>query len=74
MKKVYVKVKTGKKEENIEVVSENSLKVEIKELPKEGKANLALIKVLSDYYGVPKINVELVKGFRSRNKVFIIKT
>jgi uncharacterized protein (TIGR00251 family) len=34
----------------------------------DGKANLALIEFLADYYKVPKRNVRIEAGLRSRQK------
>jgi uncharacterized protein len=34
----------------------------------EGKANAALIEFLADYFGVPKRNVTIVSGVKSRSK------
>lgn len=34
----------------------------------EGKANAALIEFLAAYYGVPRRNVSIVSGARSRSK------
>ena len=34
----------------------------------EGKANAALIEFLADYFGVPRRNVSIVSGVRSRAK------
>jgi len=72
MKKVFVKVKTGKKEEKVEVLDENSLEVSVKELPIEGRATLAVVSVLSSHFGVSKSKIELIRGSKSKNKVFLI--
>jgi uncharacterized protein (TIGR00251 family) len=34
----------------------------------EGKANAALIEFLADYFGVPRRNVTIVSGAKSRSK------
>ena len=34
----------------------------------EGKANAALIEFLADYFGVPRRNVTIVSGVKSRRK------
>ena len=38
----------------------------------EGKANDALVEFLADYFGVPKRNVRIARGLRSRHKRVII--
>jgi hypothetical protein len=34
----------------------------------KGKANLRLIEVLSEYFGVPKSAIRIIKGWKTRNK------
>jgi hypothetical protein len=50
----------------------DSLKVRIAAPPLEDRANEALVKFLADYFAVPKRNVKLVEGERSREKRFEI--
>ena len=35
----------------------------------EGRANLRLIEMLADYFGVPKSHFRIAKGLKSREKV-----
>jgi uncharacterized protein (TIGR00251 family) len=66
--KIQVKVKPSSK--TAEVSREgNSFIVKVKEPPKEGKANQAVIKLLAEHFGVPQSQVRILSGFRSRNKV-----
>lgn len=46
------------------------LHVYVKEPPLEGKANKAVIATLADYYKTKKGNIFLVKGEKSKNKMF----
>ena len=39
----------------------------------EGKANAALIEFLSGHYGVPKRNVRIAAGLKSRRKRVVIE-
>ena len=66
--KIQVKVKPNSK---IQEVSQegNSFAVKIKEPPREGKANRAVIKLLAEHFDVPKTQISIVSGLRSRNKV-----
>jgi uncharacterized protein (TIGR00251 family) len=72
--KISVKVKPNAKQEKIEKVTESHFLIWVKEKPREGKANKAVIKVLSEYFGVPQSQVVLLKGQASREKIFEIKT
>ena len=44
------------------------LKVRVRALPDKGKANQAVIKLLSKWLNVPKTSLELLSGSRSRQK------
>ena len=73
MKKIYVKVKTRKREEKIVVLNKNAFEIHVKDPAREGRANAKVLKILSEYLNIPKKDIELVKGFKNRNKVFIIQ-
>jgi uncharacterized protein len=66
--KIQVKVKPNSR---IQEVSQegDSFIVKVKEPPKEGKANQAVIKLLAEHFGVPQSQVRILSGFRSKNKV-----
>jgi len=66
--KIQVKVKPSSKTEEISQEGDNFI-VKVKEPPKEGKANQAVIKLLAEHFGVPQSQVRILSGFRSRNKV-----
>jgi len=44
------------------------IKLRLAAPPVEGKANAALIEFLADYFGVPRRNVTIVSGVKSRSK------
>lgn len=71
--KIVVKVIPSAKVEQIQPALDGSLKVWLKARPKEGEANRALIKILSDYYSVPKSQINIISGLTSRNKVVEIE-
>ena len=70
--KIFVKVKPNSKEERLEKMDENNYSVWVKEKPREGRANLAAIKILAEHFGVSKSNVILLKGRTSKQKIFEI--
>ena len=63
-----VKVKPRSKTEELSREGDSFI-VKVKEPPKEGKANQAVIKLLAEHFGVPQSQVRILSGFRSRNKV-----
>ena len=69
---IKVKVFPNSKEEEIIKKSEDSFEVKVIEKPVKGLANRAVINVLSLYFKVPVSRIRLVKGFRERNKIFMI--
>jgi uncharacterized protein (TIGR00251 family) len=69
--KINVKVTPNSKKEDVTSKGDVFL-VRVKEPAREGKANLAVIKVLAGYFGVGKSQVSILSGFASRNKVIEI--
>ncbi|MCB1934329.1 MAG: YggU family protein [Nitrosomonas sp.] len=51
----------------------DAMKIKLAAAPVEGKANLALLKYLADCFEVPRHQVVLKQGEKSRRKVVIIK-
>ena len=72
MKKITVEVKTNKKDNKIEKLSQTLYQVNIKSSPVEGKANKELISVMADYFHLPKSQVEIKVGKTSKTKVLVI--
>ena len=66
--KIQVKVKPNSRTEELSREGDSFI-VKVKEPPKEGKANQALIKLLAEHFGVPQSQVRILSGFRSGNKV-----
>jgi len=70
--KFFVTVKPKSREEKVEK-TERGYIVYVKEQPIENKANIALIKLLSEYFNVPKSHVNIISGMKSRQKIIEIK-
>jgi uncharacterized protein (TIGR00251 family) len=66
--KIQVKVKPNSRTEEL-IQEGNSLIVKVREPPKEGKANQAVIKLLAQHFGIPQSQVRILSGFRSKNKL-----
>jgi len=66
--KIHVKVKPNSKTQEVSQEG-NSFTVKVKEPPREGKANQAVVKLLAEHFGVPQSRVRILSGFGSRNKV-----
>jgi uncharacterized protein (TIGR00251 family) len=48
--------------------------VRVKAQPREGKANEAVIKLMAEYFGVPRSSVRITSGLSGRNKIVEIRT
>ena len=70
--RISVKVKPNSKEGKIEKVGANEFLARVKAPPQEGKANAALVKLLSEYFDIPKSAIIISKGQGSRSKIIDI--
>ena len=70
--RIFVKAKPRAREDKIEKIDEQNFVVAVTEPPVQGRANLAIVKVLADYFQVAQSQVCLISGFTSRQKVFEI--
>jgi uncharacterized protein (TIGR00251 family) len=66
--RIQVKVKPNSRTEEVSQESD-SFTVKVKEPPKEGKANEAVIRLLAEHFGVPRSQVRILVGFSSKTKV-----
>lgn len=69
---ISVKAKPQAKEDRIEKIGENEFAIWVKAKAIKGKANQAVIEVLSKYFGIAQSKIVLLKGGRSRSKIFKI--
>ena len=66
---INVKAKPGAKENKIEKLDDEYFVVSVKEPPVQGRANVAIIKLLAGYFSVMPSNVAIISGHISRNKI-----
>ncbi|HVA28712.1 MAG TPA: DUF167 domain-containing protein [Candidatus Baltobacteraceae bacterium] len=71
MKRVSVTVKPGSKLVGIEQ-QPDALLLRVRERAVDGAANAACVRALAEYFGVAPSLVVLVRGARSRKKLFAI--
>lgn len=67
--KLYIKIKPGAKQNLVERVDDAHWRVIVKAPPTDGRANEALLEVLSEYFDRPKSRFRIVSGHQSRNKI-----
>ncbi|PIU57165.1 MAG: hypothetical protein COS87_00015 [Chloroflexi bacterium CG07_land_8_20_14_0_80_45_17] len=66
--KIQIKVKPNSKTEEVSQEGDTFV-VKVKEPPKEGRANQAVIKLLAKHFGVSQGEVRILSGFKSKSKV-----
>ncbi len=71
--KLSVVVHPNAKNPRIEAGLLGVLQVYVKASPLEGKANQEVVKALAKHFAVSKSKVILLRGEKSKNKVFVIE-
>ena len=69
--KIQAKVTPNSKIEEVSREGDKFL-VRVKEPPKEGKANRAVIRLLAGYFKVPQHSIRVVSGLGNKNKIIEI--
>ncbi|MDZ7612249.1 MAG: DUF167 domain-containing protein [Candidatus Moranbacteria bacterium] len=67
--KIFVKVKTGDSESQLEKIEEGRYRARVKAAPEKGKANKELVKLLAESFGVVKSAIKIISGHTSSNKI-----
>lgn len=78
MNKIIVKLTPGAKKNEIlgweeDLLGERTLKVHVTAIPEKGKANKALIALLSKEWKIPKTSIRIIRGETSRVKILEIE-
>jgi uncharacterized protein (TIGR00251 family) len=66
--KIQIKVKPNARTEELSQEGDSFI-IKVKEPPREGRANQAVIKLLAKHFCVPQSQVRILNGLKSRNKV-----
>lgn len=53
-------------------VKDDKIEIGVMARPEKGKANSEIIKKIAKHFGIPRSNVRLVSGEKSRNKIIEI--
>lgn len=70
--RIFVQAKTNARLDEVKQIDETHFLVRTKELPINGRANLAIIELLAEFIGIAKTNIQIVSGFASKNKILNI--
>jgi uncharacterized protein (TIGR00251 family) len=66
-------VKPGARQNSLEWLDEDTVKISVTAAPEKGKANKAVIELLAEELGVAKSTIELIRGGTARMKQFKLK-
>ncbi|MDD3098208.1 MAG: DUF167 domain-containing protein [Candidatus Pacebacteria bacterium] len=69
---IKVKVFSNAKKQKLIKKSKDNFEIQVKSKPLQGQANKEAIKVLAEYFEVPKSKVRIINGFRHTNKIFSV--
>lgn len=70
---LYCHVQPGAKQSQLAGLYDHCLKVQLKAVPVEGKANKALINFLAEVLKCSRSNISIKSGFNQRRKTLIIE-
>ena len=71
--KIIVGVHPNSKKPRVEKDLFGQLQIYVNQPPLDGRANLAVIEALAEYFKIKKYQIELVSGQKSKLKVFKIQ-
>lgn len=57
----------------IEIMEDNSLVIHVKEPPDKGKANKAILKLISKTFGIPSSKMSILRGAKTTSKIIRIE-
>jgi len=69
MIKIYITVKPNAKETKVEQIGEKEYKVSVKATPVQGRANIAVVNALAEYFKVTKSEVSITGGYFGKKKI-----
>lgn len=70
--KINIKVKPSSRKNEVKVISNGILEVRVTAVPEKGKANKAVIELLSKHFKVPKSSIQIIRGQSSKEKIIEI--
>jgi len=67
--RIYVKVNPRSSKNSVEKIAEGEYKVKLTAPPVDGEANIMLIKVLAEYFDIPKSSLVIIGGKSAKIKI-----
>lgn len=72
MRRINLRVIPRAKQNKIAADADGTLRVHITAAPVDGAANEAVIKLLAEYFDLPKSQIKIVRGGAARDKIIEI--
>lgn len=72
MQKVKLRVIPRARQNKIDVDGNGVYRIHITAAPVDGAANAAVIKMMAEYFDIPKSQIKIVRGETSRDKIIEI--
>ena len=72
MQKIKLRVIPRARHDKIDLDESGTYRVHITAAPVDGAANAAVIKMLAEYFKIPKSQIKIVRGDTSRDKIIEI--
>ena len=69
MRRINLRVIPRAKQNKVTIDNDGTFRVHITAAPVDNAANIAVIKMLAEYFDVPKSQIKIVRGDTSRTKV-----
>ena len=70
--RIYVKVSPRSSKNEVTKISEGEYKVKLTAPPVDGEANVMLLKILAEYFSVPRSSLQIVGGKSAKTKIIDI--
>lgn len=70
--KIFVKVKTGARENKIESIGNGHFVISVKTRPIRSRANFAVERLIADHFGIPLSQIKIISGHTAKNKIIDI--
>jgi len=71
--RLRLRVKPGGRQQRLIGAYGGALKLEVSAAPEKGRANSAVIRLLSEFLGIRRDRVEIVAGASSQDKIALLK-
>ena len=71
---IKIRVQPKSSRNQVDGFQDGALRVRVTAAPTEGQANAAVIAILAKTFGISKSRLEIIRGYRSRDKVVSVDT